>query len=265
MSVWVFLRGLTRESRHWGAFVDTFEAEVTGAAVVAIDLPGNGSMNYLPSPTRVEDLAEWCRRELSARGIRGPYYLLGMSLGAMVATEWAHSFSNEVRGCVLINGSLRPFSPFYQRLRPANYLEIFKLALLGGSAGESESMILRMTTRRRDTVLLLPAWIAWRRERPVTRLNALRQLLAASRYRAPANAPAAPTLVLASTADALVDVKCSREIASRWMTHYAEHPEAGHDLTLDDGAWVARQVCIWLTQSASLRSADKRTSTARRA
>ncbi|TRZ58104.1 MAG: alpha/beta hydrolase [Rhodocyclaceae bacterium] len=250
MSTWVFLRGLTRESRHWGAFVATFEAEVAGAAIVTLDLPGNGSMNHVPSPSRVDDLADWCRRELSARGIRGPYYLLGMSLGAMVTIEWAHCHPNEVRGCVLINTSLRPISPFYQRLRPANYLGIFKLAVLGGSAEEWEFQILRMTTRRGNAAQLLPAWIDWRRERPVARLNALRQLLAALRYHSPVTPPASAMLVLASTLDALVNVRCSRGIASRWRTGYAEHPEAGHDLTLDDGTWVARQVSAWLAQSA---------------
>lgn len=246
MSTWVFLRGLTRESRHWGAFVDTFRAGLCGAEVVALDLPGNGSLNQLPSFTRVPDMVAWCRRELAARGPRPPYYLLGMSLGAMIAAEWACSQAQEVRGCVLINTSLRPYSPFHQRLRPANYPALISLALPGGSDAEREATILRITSNSGDAMRVLGSWIAWRRERPVVRANALRQLLAAWRHRAPTKRPIAPLLVLASAQDALVNPQCSREIAQRWQAAYAEHPSAGHDLPLDDGAWVAKQVRAWL-------------------
>ena len=79
---WIFLRGLTRESRHWGDFIATFCDQVHDAEVNTLDLPGNGSLSHLPSLVRVEDMAAWCRAELSARGIRPPYHLLAMSLGA---------------------------------------------------------------------------------------------------------------------------------------------------------------------------------------
>ncbi|MFA6311151.1 MAG: alpha/beta hydrolase [Sterolibacterium sp.] len=247
MTTWVLLRGLTRESRHWGAFVDTFRAALGGAEVVALDLPGNGCLNGMRSFTKVADMVDWCRLELSARGVPPPYHLLGMSLGAMVAVEWAYAHADEVRGGVLINTSLGQFSPFYRRLRPANYPALLGLSLLGGSDEEWETTILRITSRRAiDTAKVRSSWIAWRHERPVGRSNALRQLLAAWRYRAPAGRPTVPILVLASAQDALVDPRCSMEIATRWSATYVEHPTAGHDLPLDDGAWVAKQVGAWL-------------------
>ena len=55
-----------------------------------------------------------------------------------------------------------------------------------------------------------------------------------------------PVLVLAGAGDALVDPECSRTLARRWQADYAEHSAAGHDLALDDGPWVARQVRGWL-------------------
>ena len=42
MSDWVFMRGLTRESAHWGDFPARFESALPGARVYLIDLPGNG-------------------------------------------------------------------------------------------------------------------------------------------------------------------------------------------------------------------------------
>ena len=35
MTTWVFLRGLTRESRHWGGFVDQFQQAIPGSTVIA--------------------------------------------------------------------------------------------------------------------------------------------------------------------------------------------------------------------------------------
>jgi pimeloyl-ACP methyl ester carboxylesterase len=90
----------------------------------------------------------------------------------------------------------------------------------------------------------IAAWTAIRQSRPVRAGNAFRQLVAAARYRAPPAAPV-PTLVLASAGDHLVDTRCSLEIARRWGCSLAVHPEAGHDLPLDDGLWVACVIRAW--------------------
>ncbi len=247
MSTWIFLRGLTRESRHWGRFPETFRQALPDAQVHTPDLPGNGALCAETSPARVEEMVERCRAQLTGQGIAPPYHLLAMSLGAMVAVAWAARHPAEVRGCVLINTSLRPFSPFHRRLKPGNYLRLLKLAWPGGSARERESAILALTSRHAE----LPAetlenWIAYRRQHPVSSRNALRQLWAAMRYRAPRARPEPPMLVLSSRHDALVDHRCSQQLAAPWPTALAETPTAGHALPLDDGPWVAGQVSCWL-------------------
>jgi len=247
MSTFVFLRGLTRESRHWGDFPALFHSEIPDAGIVALDLPGNGSLNSMRSPTRIAAMTDHCRTELAARGVRPPYYLLAMSLGAMVAVAWVESHPENVRGCVLINTSLRRYSPFYQRLRLRSYPSLFRLMLPGCSVQAREHAVLRLTSNLViNRAEMVQSWSTWRRERPVSRANALRQLWAASRYRPPLQKPPVPMLVLASAGDALVDPRCSRQIACLWQAEFAEHPAAGHDIPLDDGAWVARQVGEWL-------------------
>ncbi|HEU0201407.1 MAG TPA: alpha/beta hydrolase [Burkholderiaceae bacterium] len=254
MSNWIFLRGLTRESRHWGEFPRTFRAAVPDASVVTLDLPGNGALCALRSPLSVDALAQHCRTELLRRGVAPPYSVLALSLGAMVAVAWAARHPGDFRRCVLINTSLRPFAPFYRRLRPANYAALLKVALTAGAAPAREKTILRLTSRALHAACepgtsVLAEWIAYHREHPVSRTNALCQLLAAARYRAPAEKPDVPMLVLASALDRLVDPRCSRALARAWNAAYAEHPTAGHDLPLDDGAWVAGQVRDWLKSS----------------
>ena len=247
MSTWVFLRGLAREARHWGDFPATFQAEITDANIIAPDLPGNGQLNQLKSPLSVREMVDGYREELKRRGISPPCHLLGLSLGAMVAVDWATAYPREILPIVLINTSLRPISPFYQRLRPHNYRSLLVMATLRGDGEETERAILHMTSTRRDPQSdVINAWVSYRTQNPVTRVNALRQLIAAARYHAPKLKPDVPLLVLAAAKDRLVNPQCSQQLANRWHAALAMHPEAGHDLPLDDGAWVARRVREWM-------------------
>jgi pimeloyl-ACP methyl ester carboxylesterase len=245
MTSWVFLRGWAREARHWGEFPALFKSAMPDASIRALDLPGNGSLRASKSPLSVAAMVGELRALLRTEGASGPYHLLGLSLGAMASAEWAAAHPDEIRSCVLINASLRPFSSFHERLRPRSYATLLRLALLEGDAQAREAAILRLTSTRPHAGL--PAiWARYGSERPVARANVLRQLIAAARYRASAKAPAVPLLILASAGDRLVDPKCSAALARHWQAPIATHPTAGHDLTLDDPAWVAAQVKSWL-------------------
>ncbi|SFV11977.1 alpha/beta fold hydrolase [Pseudoduganella namucuonensis] len=270
MSDWVLLRGLVREQRHWEAFPDQFRAALPDARVITLDLPGNGTNFRRDSPASVAGMVEACRDELRTRGVLGPVNLLALSLGAMVAVEWRARYPGELECCVLINTSMRPFSRFYERLRWRNYPAILR-QLIAGDARSQEALVLRLTSERHaGDAALLDRWTGYQREFPVARRNALRQLFAAARYSAPPDAGAGGAgpggvsgaagagtagtagtagrlLVLAGARDRLVDPCCSRRLARAWGAAFREHPDAGHDLPLDDGPWVAAQVAQWLT------------------
>lgn len=244
---WVLLRGLMRDGRHWGDFPRRFAAVVAGARVALLDLPGNGSRYTETSPALVETMTEFCRGELRRRGITPPYHLLALSLGGMVAADWAHRHSDELAACVLINTSMRPFSPPHWRLRPPAWPAMVRLALGAPDERTVESRILALTSARpSDHQAMLDQWAAWRAAAPVSAHNTLRQLLAAARFRAPLTPPEVRVLVLNSAGDRLVDPRCSQRIARAWRCALATHPDAGHDLPLDDGAWVVRAVRDWL-------------------
>lgn len=246
MSQWILLRGLMRETRHWGEFPAILSRRLGPAELVLLDLPGNGSLHRLRSPAHVAEMTEACRRQLAERGLAPPYHLLALSLGAMVAADWSSRHPHEIAGAVLINTSLRPFSPFYHRLRPQNYPALLRLALGNPSAAVRERTILRLTSNRHTAASLLSEWMRYLREHPVTRDNALRQLLAAMRYQAPQAAPTPPLLLLSAARDRLVDARCSAALARHWQAPLRVHDTAGHDLTLDDPDWVAQQIHDWL-------------------
>lgn len=248
MSTWILLRGLTREQGHWGAFVPQLrDALPPGSTVLTPDLPGNGELHQQTSPTRVEDMVEACRHHLQAQGHRPPYSVVAMSLGAMVTVAWARAYPGELTRCALINTSLRPFSPFWHRLRPHNYPTILRLLLSQASGRDWEQAIMAMTTQHpAQPEAMLQAWLALRERHPVSTANGLRQLWAATRYRAPAQKPAVPLLILNSLGDQLVNPACSAELARRWQLPLLRHPTAGHDLPQDAGPWVLAQIQHWL-------------------
>lgn len=247
-TTWVLLRGLTRGAAHWGTLPARMRARWPGCEVLTPELPGNGQRHGERSPSQVPAMTEALRTQLAPvlAARPGGVAVLAMSLGAMVATQWAYTAPQELAACVLVNTSFAPFSPFYRRLRPRNYPRLARLVLGGAAPLVWERAILEMTSGRaaaRQDVL--PAWTQVRQQRPVSVGNALRQLLAAALYRVRKNAPRVPLLLLASERDGLVDVRCSLAVAQHWGCRLHLHPWAGHDLPLDDPDWVIAQVAGW--------------------
>jgi pimeloyl-ACP methyl ester carboxylesterase len=248
MSQWILLRGLTRETRHWGTFADEFRARVAdGGSVTPIDLPGNGAERAVRVPADVEGIAQSVRARLRAAGIAGPYRLLAMSLGAMAATQWAARHPEEIERLVLVNTSMRPFASLAERLRPAAWPALVRVAAGWTRAGPCERTIHALTCNRHDTRNAdIAAWSAIRESSPVSAASALRQLGAAARFRASREAPRCATLLLSSSADKLVDPACTARIAANWGATHARHPWAGHDLPHDDPAWTCDTIAQWL-------------------
>lgn len=254
MNTWILLRGLSRETGHWGNFLARFQNAFPNDRVVPLDFPGNGAWHWQQSPTTVQAMVTHCRQQIAALRLQPPYGVVALSLGGMVSVAWAHAYPKEVSQQVLINTSLRPINPFYQRLRPGNYPHLLRLMLSRTDSQKWEHTIWRMTSRMSSSDTM-DAWVKLRQQHPVKPMNALRQLWAASRFIAPVTVERTATLLLASTHDALVNVECSRSIAHQWNTLLLEHPQAGHDLPLDDGPWVVDQIVDWQsTRAASHQS-----------
>jgi pimeloyl-ACP methyl ester carboxylesterase len=243
MKAWVLLRGLARESRHWGAFDAALARRVAPVPVIALDLPGTGSTFRDASPMSVSGMVQAYRSELQTRGVVGPVGVVAMSLGAMVAIEWARAHPQELAACVLINTSLRGVNPLHHRLRPSACATLLRAAFTR-DARRVEELVWALTSRRpwTDRDAVVAQWVAIRHERPVSLRNALRQLVAALRYRVGDAPLKVPTLVLCGAGDRLVHPACSQRVAHVFGWPLRTHPWAGHDLALDDGDWVVEAV-----------------------
>lgn len=248
---WVLLRGLTRESRHWGGLPQ--QLATGGETVRALDLPGNGAFCGLRSPATVSAMTAFARAQLRRQGCEPPYRLLAMSLGGMVATDWAQQFPDEVAALVLINTSMRPFSSLPDRLRPGNWPLLLRLAARWDDARDSERVIHKLTCQHTAALEQdLAAWVQIRKSAPVSAGNAWRQLWAAAQFSAAAGRLPCPTLLLSSSADRLVNPRCSAALASAWQAEHRIHPWAGHDLPHDDPGWVCRSITGWQTPAETL-------------
>jgi pimeloyl-ACP methyl ester carboxylesterase len=251
MSTWIFLRGLTREGRHWGSFSEQLCVE-TGCdgdanSLALLDLPGNGRENALSAPLNVADMVKFIRSRAADARLLPPYRLVAMSLGGMVATGWAQSYPEEIERLVLINTSMRPFSATSERLRPAAWPALMRVAASWTDPVKCETIVHDLTCNRLDTQAAdIAAWAAIRQSAGVSAANGLRQLWAAARFRANSHAPTCPTLLLSSKADRLVNPVCSERIAARWGTAHAVHAWAGHDLPHDDPVWTSKAIADWL-------------------
>jgi pimeloyl-ACP methyl ester carboxylesterase len=251
MSAWVLLRGLARDSRHWESFPERLASSLgKGASVIAPDLPGNGALCDRGSPSTVRGMVDAYRERLH----RQPAHLLGLSLGAMVAIEWASRYPQEVASIVLVNGSVGGLSAPWDRLRPSAAWDLASTLWPGRSELQREQRIVALCSNVADLGTAAVRWAGYASQAHTSSRNAARQLVAALRFRLPSAAPGVPALVIASAADRVVSVECSIALARRWDLPLLLHPSAGHEIALDDPVWLARQCARWQAGLASLRS-----------
>ncbi|MFW5824187.1 MAG: alpha/beta fold hydrolase [Marinobacter sp.] len=234
---WILLRGLAREQAHWGAFRERLQSRCPGHRFHVIDLPGTGSHYRETSPATIAGIRQQVQHY--ARHIPGPVGLFGLSMGGMVALDWAQAEPQRVARLVLLNTSTG-FSPSWRRLRPAALVQALTLLWRRDVAGR-ERGILRLTSNRPVCDTLAYHWLMIQCQRPVRVSTAIAQLRAAAGYRPAAEPPPVEALLLASTADRIVHWHCSRALARRWQWPLRTHADAGHDLVLDAPDWVLEQ------------------------
>lgn len=237
---WVFLRGLARRKEHWGDFVERFRTAVPCDEVEAIDLCGNGTERerevFGTIPEFTDDL-----RARSQLLKKGPVRVVAISLGGMVASDWVSRHPEELVSAHVINTSDRNQSPFWDRLNPAHYPSLLKLAVFGATPIERERTVLSIVSslpaEKREQHAQAFAAIE-----PPTPKSFFRQVLAAAKFAPPQSKPTIPVVVINSRGDRLVSPACSERLSKAWGVSLHTHPWAGHDLPLDDPDWTLSKI-----------------------
>ena len=234
---WVLIRGLTRSHFHWFDFKSLLLKKLNIESVECPELAGNGYLSDLKTPQSLSLCVAQLRSQLKHHD--EPIGLIGISLGGIIATQWATEFPEEVSHLVLINSSFS-MCPAHRRLRYQNYFKIL-LTLLFPSPKRIENFILKNTANTADIKNYLETCIDFQKKHPVQLLNLIRQLRLTQQAHFPIK-PRCVVLILAAVSDRLVDYRCSLFIAKHWSVSAEIHPSAGHDLTLDDPFWVLEKI-----------------------
>lgn len=250
-SLFILIRGLGRESGHWGDFPQRLQAKISHSMVKCVDLPGTGDNLAMRSPIHMRGISEFVRSETEF--IKAKYdlgqidtFVLAPSLGGMIATDWMINYPRDLAGLVLINTSFSSWSTFWERLQPQAYQYILKIILKEKDAYARESEVVKMVSNDKEKFLIhAKAWSEVFAARPILISNILRQLLAANEFSPPRVKVDTPILILSSAEDHMVDPKCSEVIQKVWDCPMHVHPWAGHDIPLDDADWVIEKTLNW--------------------
>ena len=239
---WIFLRGLVRGQYHWHHFPSAFKQRFPDSQCYFVDLPGNGFSWHLTSPDRIEPMVDFVRARLQG-ALAPPFNIVALSLGGMVTLSWCHRFPREIRSAVIINSSIANLSRWYERFSLQQITNA--LRFLVGSAEMKEQAILNMTsTQEQSNYVIVQRWAELHRRYPTQLSNALRQLMAASRFKLKSPVEA-PVLCVNAKGDPLVSPRCTEAIAKLLDAKLVTHASAGHDLSLDDPDWLADVIANW--------------------
>ena len=248
----LLIRGLSRQQGHWGEFpsilTQTLNKQGLDVNLVFEDLPGFGARNQQNSPSSIEKIAELLAPTLESLYKKEGHkiHLLGISMGGMVALALAQRFPDYCESLVMINSSVKPVSRFYQRLQPIAYPAFIK-AWFHPFKHQSEREILNISTELyKNDPKVLARWVGLREQAPPNRMAAFKQILAASRFKAPDIAPLQRILLVASKRDRIAHYACTLKLAKFWKLEYSLHEQAGHDIPLDAPEWLANELMQFL-------------------
>lgn len=231
----LFLRGLTREIRHWDGLPEKFQAQ-TNVPVITIDLPGAGENAHLTSPTKINDYIEFLRKHLPKGE---PITLIGISMGGMIALRWAEMYPGEVHKVFTINSSASNLSSANQRFNFGHWRVVLKY-LLSNDVENNEKLILGITTNKLSDKKKLELGKYFKEvqlDHPVSRKSSVNQLIAARNFQIFSKSQV-PTHVIYSLGDRLVDPSCSKKLADVLKAQTHIHEDAGHDIPLDAPEWL---------------------------
>ena len=99
----VLIHGVGLKSAVWGPQIVALQDKYR---VIALDMPGHGQSDPLPSGSQLPDFVTWCYDVLATLGLSS-VNLAGHSMGALIAGGFAVRYPEMTRRVALLNGVFR--------------------------------------------------------------------------------------------------------------------------------------------------------------
>ncbi|MCB9063062.1 MAG: alpha/beta hydrolase [Halobacteriovoraceae bacterium] len=248
----LLLRGLGREYRHWGDFPQELKKIDSKVNVHFIDLPGFGIYTNLDSPLTISSTVKFLRKEYLKikNGHKGDWHLITISLGGMIGLYWANKYKNDFKSLTVINSSSGNLSPLLHRLRPFGIAKLLEVATKKTNLDRESTVLDLVINSTKGKKEIAKRHARYLDEHPLKIENVLRQLAAAAMFRLPKKMNI-PLLILCSLQDKMVNPQCSFELSKHFNAHCISHPNAGHDLPLEDPKWSAQEILSWIKYKSS--------------
>ncbi|MEY4604002.1 MAG: hypothetical protein RIT43_1294 [Bacteroidota bacterium] len=239
------IRGLSRESGHWGEFLDFLKEEMPGVEIRLLDLPGSGVHNGKRSPLSIGRIVDFLRIEknLNPNDLN---IVVASSLGGMVAVEWVSRYPKDFDAIVTMNSSFKKICESSERIKSSIRPELFK-AMFYRKLHNREKAILNINSNKIDHGdTILNTWVDIQKKRRMTRWNILSQAYAGIRYTPKREALRIPLLILGSKMDKMVCAECIEKSHKIFGGQLVWHETAGHCIPLDAPEWVSQEIHKWL-------------------
>jgi alpha-beta hydrolase superfamily lysophospholipase len=233
------LRGLGRETKHWDE--DFLNMLVRRDLVPElIDLPGAGDFRDILSPTDIADYVSFLQSQWKKLNNNPDekVYLLGHSLGGMIAIRWAFEYPEQFHKVLLVNTSDQRSNSLTRRLKPFGLMKLMKIMASPEIKTKEQEVLEMISNNDVAKKQVLDRWVNIACTRPMKTLSLINQVYAASKFSAPTKLQV-PAVYITSTADKMVSHKCSETLARLHKATLHKHDKAGHDLPLDDPDWLA--------------------------
>ena len=259
----ILLRGLGRESAHWGDFPEQLkrhlneqlkthvECDKQEINIYSIDLPSCGEFHQQAACKTIAQMTEHARDTFNRKKNTPPHpsktaqktLLIGLSMGGMVALDWSQRHPQEITYVVLINSSLGTH-PLHWRIKSRAWPIAFA-ALIAPLKWREFWMLKLVSNDKKNQREQLKNWLYIQQQRPVSRSHFMQLLIAAARFKA-LKTSIKNGLIITSQQDQLVSSRCSHAMAAHYQWPLLQHPSAGHDLPMDAPEWLCEHLSAWL-------------------
>lgn len=236
------LRGLVRESRHWGDVPGLLQQAIPNIEIITPNIPGTGPFYQQTSPNNFDDMINAMRSQYKEQLSTGGHTLLAMSLGGMIAKRWTELYPQDFTKLILVNTSFKGINPIYKRLQPMAMLSFAKLFFTPKIEDRELGIIQLVSNAQHRQAEIHKQWMIIQQSAPVSKKSFLNQIKAALTFNPSLEKPKPKLYILAGEKDRLCSVDNSRKLHELWGGEIAIHPAAGHDLPIDAPEWFIEQV-----------------------